>query len=122
VKYFAALVLAFASLLPIAASAAQKLVLTSSSATACTAFANPAKELLAVLNASTSAQTVTLSVYDESGTPTCASADLVYSVVLGASQVVLFPALPDTKSGWLVHGGAYKLSAAATNNIVILYQ
>jgi hypothetical protein len=97
-----------------AAQSPARLILTSSSATSCSSVALNASSIVGVINAATAAQTVTLSLYDEGLTPTCATGDLVYSVVLSASQVVTFPA-------FVWRGLAYKLSAAATNNIVVYY-
>jgi hypothetical protein len=122
-KYLAALTMALGVCLsPLVASASTKFVLTSASATACTSIAASAKELLAVVNTSTSAQTATLSFYDEGASPTCASADNIYSVVLSASQVVNFTVLSNEIGGYLAHGLAYSLSVAAANNVVVIYQ
>jgi hypothetical protein len=121
-KRLAALAFLVAAFLPIAVPAASLSILTPSSATACTSIASTARQLLSIWNASSSAQTATLSVYDEPASPTCASGDLLFSVVLTANQVFNFPVMLDSAGGWLRFGLAYKLSAAATNNVVILYQ
>lgn len=122
-RYLAVAFALFFAIAPISARAAQRYIITATSPTACTSIAYPAKQLIGVINASTSAQTATISFYDESGaTPSCATGDFIYSVVLGASQVQPFPILPYQFGGWLNYGLAYKLSAAATANIVVLYQ
>lgn len=121
-RLFAFVLTACAALLPIASSAASYFSITSASPTACTSIATNVGNLIGIWNAASTAQTVTISIYDEGGaTPSCSASDLVFSGVLGASQIITFP-IQEPARNWLRHGLAYSLSAAATNNIVVLYQ
>lgn len=95
-----------------------RLILTSSSAQSCTLVSSTAQNVLAIVNTNGSAQSATLSIYDDAGS--CTSADQVFSVVLGASQVVTFP-ITVPPINMFQTGFSYKLSAAAANNIVIYY-
>ena len=92
-----------------------KTVLTSASATACTNIeVSTTGTLVELVNSSSSGLTVTLNLYDEGAGPTCANADLIYSVQLGASQITLLN-VP------LGAGLSYSLSGALTagGNITI---
>lgn len=117
-KRLLALVLLAFAFVPVRSDAASYFSITSSSATSCTSITASARSLLSIWNAAAAAQTVTVSIYDEGASPSCASADLIYSGVLGGAQVITFPPFEQTDN-WVKHGLAYTLSAAATNNIIV---
>jgi hypothetical protein len=95
-----------------------KTILTSASATACTSLETATagvSALISITNQSATGQTQTISFYDEGASPSCANADGLYTIQLGASQSVLlnFP---------LSSGLAYKLTGALTAgaNIIVV--
>ena len=90
-------------------------LLTSSTSTSCTNLAAVAGQVAELVNASTTGQSVTLSLYNESSA-SCSSADLVYSVQLGASQIVTLN-LP------MATGITYQLSGSLSSgaNIDLVY-
>jgi hypothetical protein len=85
-----------------------KTVLTSASATACTNIEiSTTGSVVALVNSSSSGLSVTLNLYDEGASPTCANADLMFSVQMAASQVILLN-VP------VAAGISYSLSSALT--------
>lgn len=93
-------------------------VLTPTSATICTPILGNSVtgNLAQVINASPSAQTVTISLYrNEGASPTCSSADQIYAITLSSSASPLV-SIPFT------NGLAYTLSAAPAANIVVTYK
>lgn len=85
-----------------------KTVLTSASATACTNIeVSTTGSVVELVNSSSSGLSVTLNLYDEGASPTCANADLMFSVQMAASQVILLN-VP------VAAGISYSLSSALT--------
>jgi hypothetical protein len=85
-----------------------KTVLTSASPTACTSVeVSAVGEIISLVNSSSSGLLVTLNVYDEGASPTCANADLLYSIQMAASQIT-------TLNMPMTAGIAYSLSSALT--------
>lgn len=85
-------------------------------ATTCTSVvASPLSWGVAITNASSAAQTVTLSLYNEGASPTCAAADLRYAIILGPSQTIVVP-LPI--AAWSA-GLAYIFSGAPAARVSI---
>jgi hypothetical protein len=88
-------------------------ILVPTSPTACTNISNSKGVLAEVVNANSAAQTVVLSLYDDSAHG-CSSSSQIYQVILSssASPILMIP---------LANGLAYNLSASVSANIVITY-
>jgi len=98
---------------------ASRSLLTSASATSCTSLevATTNSAVIGLTNAANVGQTAVLDLYDEGASPTCTAADHIYSIQLGASQIITF-----ANGGLgLTNGLAYTLSVTLTsgNNITI---
>lgn len=87
-------------------------ILTPTSPTAVTSIKTSAGRAVKLVNASTSAQNVTISLFNES-TTVGAAATLIYSAILGASQVIALDIL-------VPNGLSYSLSAAPLANIIVV--
>lgn len=93
--------------------------LTSASATGCTSLeVNTTGQFLGMISAANVGQTAVLTLFNEGTSPTCAAADQIYSIQLGASQIITMPSggIP------LSAGLAYTLSVSLTSgqNITVL--
>jgi hypothetical protein len=73
--------------------------------------------LMSIINGSSTAQTASVSLFDEDATTTGLPANLVYGGILGASQVIQFG--PDGIP--LRKGLATVISAAINANMVLVY-
>jgi len=87
-------------------------ILTPTSPIAVTSIKASAGRAVKLVNASTSAQTVTISLFNES-TTVGAAATLIYSAILGASQVIALDII-------VPNGLSYSLSAAPLANIIVV--
>lgn len=87
-------------------------ILTPTSPTAVTSIKPSAGRAVKLVNASTSAQNVTISLFNES-TTVGAAATLIYSAILGASQVIALDIV-------VPNGLSYSLSAAPLANIIVV--
>lgn len=91
--------------------------LTSTSPTACTSLATTAGGRLNQVWEAASTEAVTLTLYDEGATPTCAAADVIATI---ASLAVATADTGILKFNYpLTNGLAYKLSAALTGTVII---
>lgn len=89
-------------------------VLTSSSATTCTAISTSKSLVIYVNNVNVAAQTVTLTLFNDNAT--CAAGDAIWIGVMPAGQVVQFG-----QGMYASAGLSYTLSGAAASNISIGY-
>jgi len=87
-------------------------ILTPTSPIAVTSIKASAGRAVKLVNASTSAQNVTISLFNES-TTVGAAATLIYSAILGASQVIALDIV-------VPNGLSYSLSAAPLANIIVV--
>lgn len=87
-------------------------ILTPTSPIAVTSIKASAGRAVKLVNASTSAQTATISLFNES-TAVGAAATLIYSAILGASQVIALDI-------FVPSGLSYSLSAAPLANIIVV--
>jgi hypothetical protein len=88
--------------------------LTTASPTACTAIETNANGRFVNVTGAAAANAVTLSIFDEGASPTCAAADLIWSGTIPISTSPMLPFNIPTTAGL-----AYSLSGALTSTIII---
>jgi hypothetical protein len=92
----------------------KKSILTTSSPVSITSISTSPGTLVAVINASSTAQPFTISLFDEGASPTGSSSDLMFAPLLGSNQVITL-GIPFT------NGLAYSIAGTPQNNIIVVW-